>query len=40
MGAKGPPMSAAFAFLKMLYELKTPELSIFTSQATRHLLIL
>lgn len=40
MGAKGPPVSAAFAFLKMFYELKTPELSIFTSQAARHLLIL
>lgn len=39
MGAKGPPVSAAFAFLKVFYELKTPELSISTSQAT-HLLIL
>lgn len=39
MGAKGPPVSAAFAFLKMVYELKTPELSIFTSQATCHLIL-
>lgn len=40
MGAKGPPVSAASAFLKMFYELKTLELSIFTLQATCHLLML
>lgn len=40
MGAKGPPVSAAFAFSKVFYELKTPELSISTLRATRRLLIL
>lgn len=30
MGAKGPPVSAAFAFLEVFYELETLELSIFT----------
>lgn len=39
MGAKGPPVSAALAFLNMFYELNTLELSIFTLQASCRLLM-